>query len=124
MVPGREAQRVGELPRPPRPWRPAEPGRAHLDREDGEEHIYTYARLYRVLNRFANALRRLGVGKGDRVVVYMPLVPEGIITVLACARIGAVHSVVYAGMGTQALSSRIADSDARVVVCTPRATSR
>ncbi len=81
--------------------------------EDGEEHTYTYARLYREVNRFANALRRLGVGKGDRVVVYMPLVPEGIITMLACARIGAIHSVVYAGMGTQALSSRIADSGAR-----------
>jgi acetyl-CoA synthetase len=85
--------------------------------EDGEEHTYTYARLYREVNRFANALKRLGVGKGDRVVVYMPLVPEGIITMLACARIGAVHSVVYAGMGTQALASRIADSGARVVVC-------
>jgi len=85
--------------------------------EDGEEHTYTYARLYREVNRFANALKRLGVGKGDRVVVYMPLVPEGIITMLACARIGAIHSVVYAGMGTQALSSRIADSGARVVVC-------
>jgi acetyl-CoA synthetase len=85
--------------------------------EDGEEHTYTYARLYREVNRFANALKRLGVGKGDRVVVYMPLVPEGIMTMLACARIGAVHSVVYAGMGTQALSSRIADSGARVVVC-------
>lgn len=85
--------------------------------EDGEEHTYTYARLYREVNRFANALKRLGVGKGDRVVVYMPLVAEGIITMLACARIGAVHSVVYAGMGTQALASRIADSGARVVVC-------
>jgi acetyl-CoA synthetase len=85
--------------------------------EDGEEHTYTYARLYREVNRFANALKRLGVGKGDRVVVYMPLVAEGIITMLACARIGAVHSVVYAGMGTQALSSRIADCGARVVVC-------
>jgi acetyl-CoA synthetase len=85
--------------------------------EDGEEHTYTYARLYREVNRFANALRRLGVGKGDRVVVYMPLVPEGIITMLACARVGAVHSVVYAGMGTQALASRIEDSGARVVVC-------
>ena len=85
--------------------------------EDGEEHTYTYARLYREVNRFANALKRLGVGKGDRVVVYMPLVPEGIITMLACARLGAIHSVVYAGMGTQALRSRIEDSGARVVVC-------
>ncbi len=85
--------------------------------EDGEEQAYTYARLYREVNRFANALKRLGVRKGDRVVVYMPLVPEGIITMLACARIGAIHSVVYAGMGAQALQSRIEDSGARVVVC-------
>ncbi len=85
--------------------------------EDGDEQAYTYARLYREVNRFANALRRLGVKKGDRVVVYMPLVPEGIITMLACARIGAIHSVVFAGMGTQALHSRIQDSGAKVVVC-------
>jgi acetyl-CoA synthetase len=85
--------------------------------EDGEEHTYTYARLYREVNRFANALKRLGVGKGDRVIVYMPLVAEGIITMLACARLGAIHSVVYAGMGTQALASRIDDCGARVVVC-------
>ena len=85
--------------------------------EDGEEHTYTYARLYREVNRFANALKRLGVRRGDRVIVYMPLVPEGIVTMLACARIGAIHSVVYAGMGTQALRSRIVDSGAKVVVC-------
>ena len=85
--------------------------------ENGEELAYTYARLYREVNRFANALKRLGVVKGDRVIVYMPLVPEGIITMLACARIGAIHSVVYAGMGTQALRARVEDSGARVVVC-------
>jgi acetyl-CoA synthetase len=85
--------------------------------EDGDEQTYTYNRLYREVNRFANALKRLGVGKGDRVVLYMPLVPEGIITMLACARIGAIHSVVYAGMGTQALKTRIEDAGAKVVVC-------
>jgi acetyl-CoA synthetase len=85
--------------------------------EDGEEQAYTYGRLYREVNRFANALKRLGVKKGDRVVIYMPLVPEGIVTMLACARIGAIHSVVYAGMGTQALRSRIVDSGAKVLVC-------
>ena len=85
--------------------------------EDGEEHAYTYNRLYREVNRFANALRRLGVRKGDRVVLYMPLVPEGIISMLACARIGAIHSAVYAGMGTQALRARIEDAGARVVIC-------
>ena len=85
--------------------------------ENGDEQAYTYARLYREVNRFANALKRLGVKKGERVVVYMPLVPEGIITMLACARIGAIHSVVFAGMGTQALRSRIEDCGAKVVVC-------
>jgi acetyl-CoA synthetase len=85
--------------------------------EDGEEHTYTYNRLYREVNRFANALKRLGVAKGDRVVVYMPLIPEGIITMLACARLGAIHSVVYAGLGTQALKDRIEDAGAKVVVC-------
>ncbi len=85
--------------------------------EDGEEQTYTYGRLYRETNRFANALKSLGVKKGDRVVVYMPLTPEGIVTMLACARIGAIHSVVYAGMGSQSLAQRIEDSGARVVVC-------
>ncbi len=85
--------------------------------EDGDEQTYTYGRLYREVGRFANALRKLGVAKGDRVIIYMPLVPEGIIAMLACARIGAIHSVVFAGMGTQALKSRIVDSGAKVVIC-------
>jgi acetyl-CoA synthetase len=92
--------------------------------EDGEEHTYTYNRLYREVNRFANALKKLGVGKGDRVVLYMPLAPEGIITMLACARIGAIHSVVFAGMGTQSLRSRIEDCAAKVVVCSDYTTRR
>jgi len=85
--------------------------------EDGEEHAYTYGRLYREVNRFANTLKNMGVKKGDRVIIYMPLCPEGIITMLACARICAIHSVVYAGMGTQALRARIEDCQAKVVVC-------
>ncbi|MBK8727771.1 MAG: acetate--CoA ligase [Holophagaceae bacterium] len=85
--------------------------------EDGEERTYTYNRLYREMNRFANVLKRMGVETGDRVVIYMPLVPEGVITMLACARIGAIHSVVYAGMGTNSLKARIEDAGAKVVVC-------
>lgn len=80
-----------------------------------DRNVYS-ARLNREVTRFANALRRLGVKKGERVIVYMPLVPEGIITMLACARLGAIASVVYAGMGTRALRSRIEDCGARVVV--------
>jgi acetyl-CoA synthetase len=85
--------------------------------EEGEERTYTYNRLYREVNRFANALKGLGVGLGDRVILYMPLVPEGVVAMLACARIGAIHSVVYAGMGTQALKARIEDAGAKVVIC-------
>ena len=59
--------------------------------EDGTERIFTYGRLAQMVNRFANGLRSLGVGKGDRVVIYMPLSPEGAIAMLACARIGAIH---------------------------------
>jgi len=85
--------------------------------ESGEERTYTYNRLYREVNRFGNALKSLGVGTGDRVVLYMPLVPEGIVAMLACARIGAIHSVVYAGMGSQSLKARIEDAGAKVVIC-------
>jgi acetyl-CoA synthetase len=84
--------------------------------EDGTERIFTYAMLHRRVQQAANALKGLGVGKGDRVCIYMPLTPEGIISMLACARIGAVHSVVYAGLGHTALRSRITDAQAKVVL--------
>lgn len=84
--------------------------------EDGQERIFTYAMLHRRVCQAANALKRLGVKKGDRVCIYMPLTPEGIISMLACARIGAVHSVVYAGLGHTALRSRIEDAQARVIL--------
>ncbi len=84
--------------------------------EDGSERVYTYGRLAQSVNRFANGLKSLGVGKGDRVVIYMPLTPEGVITMLACARIGAVHSVVYAGFSVGALRGRILDAEAKVLI--------
>ena len=84
--------------------------------EDGTERIFTYGRLAQLVNRFANGLKSLGVGKGDRVVIYMPLTPEGAIAMLACARIGAIHSVVYAGFSVGALRDRILDAGARVVI--------
>lgn len=85
--------------------------------EDGHERIFTFAMLHRQVSKLANALKDLGVRKGDRVAIYMPLTPEGIIAMLACARIGAVHSVVYAGLGAGALRSRIQDANARFVIC-------
>ena len=84
--------------------------------EDGEERVYTYRQLHRDVMRFANALKRLGVQKGDRICFYMPLVPEHIIALLACARIGAVHSIVYAGFGAEALQARIRDAEAKVII--------
>ncbi|MDP3564758.1 MAG: acetate--CoA ligase [Methanoregula sp.] len=84
--------------------------------EDDSERIYTYRQLYREVMRFSNGLKKLGVTKGDRVCIYMPMVPEQIISILACARIGAVHSVVFGGFGAAALNSRIIGAEAKVVI--------
>jgi acetyl-CoA synthetase len=84
--------------------------------EQGEERIFTYAELYRQVNRCANALKSLGLKKGDRVTIYMPKIPEQIVAMLACARIGVIHSVVYSGFSAPALQSRIQDSEARLVI--------
>jgi acetyl-CoA synthetase len=84
--------------------------------EDGSEVKLTYGELRDRVARFATALRSLGVAKGDTVIIYMPLTPEGVIAMLACARLGAVHSVVYAGMGVGALRDRIEDAGAKVVI--------
>ena len=84
--------------------------------EDGSERVLTYGRLAQMVNRFANGLKSLGVTKGDRVVIYMPLTPEGAIAMLACARIGAIHSVVYAGFSVGSLRDRILDAQAKVLI--------
>ena len=84
--------------------------------EDGSERVFTYGRLAQLVNRFANGLRSLGVGKGDRVVIYMPLTPEGAIAMLACARIGAIHSVVYAGFSVGSLRDRLVDAQAKALI--------
>ena len=85
-------------------------------REDGFERTISYADLLAETCRFANALRADGVRAGDRVCIYMPLSIEGIVAMLACARIGAVHSVIYAGLGATALRDRIDDAGAEVVI--------
>lgn len=84
--------------------------------EKGAERIFTYQQLLSKVMRFANALKKIGVKKGDRVCIYMPLVPEQVIAMLACARIGAVHSVVFGGFGSAALKMRIQDASAKVVI--------
>lgn len=84
--------------------------------EEGTERMYTYRQLHRMVMRFANALKKMGIKKGDTVCIYMPLVPEQIVAILACARIGAVHSIVYGGFGAAALHTRIRDAKAKIVI--------
>ena len=88
----------------------------HWEGEPGDNRTITYADLQREVSRAANALLELGVQKGDRVAIYMPMIPETAIAMLACARIGAPHSVVFGGFSSDALKGRILDADARVVI--------
>jgi acetyl-CoA synthetase len=84
--------------------------------EPGDSRTLTYWELHREVNRFANGLKALGVRRGDRVAVYMPMVPELPVVLLACARIGAVHSVVFGGFSAESLRDRINDAQAKVLV--------
>ena len=83
--------------------------------EEKAQHI-TYNELYKRVNKLANVLKKKGIKKGDRVCIYIPMIPELAISVLACARIGAVHSVVFAGFSATALATRINDSDCKMVI--------
>ena len=88
----------------------------HWEGEPGDTRTVTYAELHAEVSRFANVLKRLGVAHGDRVAIYMPMVPELPVAMLACARIGAVHSVVFGGFSSESLRDRINDADAKVLV--------
>ncbi|HEU4969835.1 acetate--CoA ligase [Sphingomonas sp.] len=89
-------------------WEPDEPGE--------EARRFTYRELHAEVCRFANALKGQGVQKGDRVTIYMPMIPEAAFAILACARIGAIHSVVFGGFSPEALAGRIQDCDSKIVV--------
>jgi len=89
-------------------WEPNEP--------DGQVRKISYRELHGMVCQFANTLKLYGVGRGDRVVIYMPMVPEALVGMLACARIGAIHSVVFAGFSSNALAERIVDCEAKVVL--------
>ncbi|KEF33391.1 acetyl-CoA synthetase [Deinococcus sp. RL] len=84
--------------------------------EDGEVRRYTYSELLREVKRAANALTALGVEQGDRVTLYLPLIPEAAIAMLACARIGAIHSVVFGGFSVSALADRINDAGSKLLI--------
>ncbi len=84
--------------------------------EPGDTKTFTYRELHAEVSKFANALKSLNVQPGDRVAIYMPLIPEAVVAMLACARIGAVHSVVFGGFSSDALRDRIQDAQAKVLV--------
>jgi acetyl-CoA synthetase len=84
--------------------------------EPGDRRTLTYWDLYVAVNQFGNVLRSLGVKKGDRVAIYLPMIPEAVIAMLACARIGAIHSVVFGGFSPESLRDRINDSQCKVLV--------
>jgi len=89
---------------------PAAPGKS------GEERTFTYKQLHHEVCLFANALKRNGIKRGDRVLIYLPMVPEAAVAMLACSRVGAVHSVVFGGFSAQSVADRIQDSEARFVI--------
>ena len=84
--------------------------------EPGDMRVLTYYDLWREVNRFAGVLKNLTVGKGDRVTIYLPMIPESVIAMLACARIGAIHTVVFAGFSSDSLRERMNDSGSKVLI--------
>ena len=84
--------------------------------EPGDERLISYRELHSQVSRFGNLLKSRGVNKGDRVAIYMPMIPEAAVAMLGCARIGAIHSVVFGGFSPDSLRDRILDSDCRVIV--------
>ena len=82
----------------------------------GNKNKFSYKELRSKVSKFAGALKNQGVNKGDRVIIYMPMIPEAVVAMLACARIGAIHSVVFGGFASNELASRIDDSKAKLLV--------
>src|SRR5688572_5262412 len=89
---------------------PAGPGKV------GEERTLTYGQLHREVCQFANVVKRHGIKKGDRIIIYLPMVPEAAVAMFACSRIGAVHSVVFGGFSAQSVADRIFDCQAKLVI--------
>jgi acetyl-CoA synthetase len=98
------------------PTRAQQPAIVWEGDDPAESRTLTYAELHADVCRLANGLKSLGVGKGDRVTLYLPMVPEAAVAMLACARIGAIHSVVFAGFSSESLAGRIRDCDSRLLI--------
>jgi acetyl-CoA synthetase len=84
--------------------------------EDGKSVTITYNQLFYRVNKLANALKRLGIKKGDRITIYLPMIPELVISMLACARIGAIHSVIFSGFSSQSIIDRVNDAESRIII--------
>ncbi len=84
--------------------------------ENGESVTLTYNQVYYKVNQLANALKKIGIKKGDRITIYLPMIPELPISMLACARIGAIHSVVFSGFSSQSIADRANDSESRIII--------
>jgi propionyl-CoA synthetase len=100
-------------------WLPTQadrPALVYVSSETDEERSYTFAELHREVQRMAASMTSLGVGRGDRVLIYMPMIPEATFAMLACARIGAIHSVVFGGFASVSLASRIEDATPALIV--------
>lgn len=95
--------------------RPDQPALVYISTETGQETSYSYRQLHAEVNRCAAVLRAQGVGKGERVIIYMPMIAEAIFAMLACARLGAIHSVVFGGFASHSLASRIDDARPKVL---------
>jgi propionyl-CoA synthetase len=93
-----------------------QPALIYVSTETDQERVYTFQQLHAEVQRFAAVLKAQGVGKGDRVLIYMPMIPEAAFAMLACARIGAIHAVVFGGFASVSLASRIEDATPKVVV--------
>ncbi len=92
------------------------PALIFVSTETGEERTYTFAQLHREVQRMAAAMQSLAVGRGDRVLIYLPMIPEAVFAMLACARIGAIHSVVFGGFASHSLATRIDDATPALII--------
>jgi acetyl-CoA synthetase len=84
--------------------------------EDGKSVTITYSQLFYRVNKLANALKKLGIKKGDRITIYLPMIPELVISMLACARIGAIHSVIFSGFSSQSIIDRVNDAESKIII--------
>src|SRR5690242_4555128 len=96
--------------------RASQPALVWISTEVDQQRSYTYAQLHDEVNRFAGILRTLGVGKGDRVLIYMPMIPEAVFAMLATVRLGAIHSVVFGGFAAASLAARVDDAQPKLMV--------